>query len=72
MRHPEYYMGRADETRIIAEATVNPQARDTLTKIAIEYDDLARLATAQKSEQLAKAVNFKKHDLKHTRRPMLN
>ena len=72
MRHPEYYMGRADETRIIAEATVNPQARDTLIKIAIEYDDLARLATAQKSEQLAKAVNFKKHDLKHTRRPVPN
>jgi hypothetical protein len=59
MRHPEYYLGRADETRVIADATVNPSARDSLIKIAAEYEDLAKLATTQKTEQLAKVVKSK-------------
>ena len=56
MRQPEYYLGRADETRVIADAALDPKARDELIKIAAEYDDLAKLATTQQSEHLAGAV----------------
>jgi hypothetical protein len=59
MRHPEYYRGRADETRVVAEAALNPKARDELNKVAAEYDDLAKLATTQQSERLAEAVKLK-------------
>ena len=44
MRQPEYYLGRADETRVIADAALDPKARDELIKIAAEYDDLAKQA----------------------------
>ena len=58
MRHPEYYLGRAEESRIIAEATVDPKARRTLIECAAEYEDLARLATVQKSAELANKVKL--------------
>jgi hypothetical protein len=56
MRHPEYYLGRADEARIMAQATVDPKARDVLIKRAEEYEDLAKQATVQKSAELANRV----------------
>jgi hypothetical protein len=59
MRHPEYYLGRADEARVVAQATVDPKARQALTKSAAEYEDLAKLATVQKSEELASKVRFR-------------
>lgn len=58
MRHPEFYYGRAEEARIIAQATIDPEARKTLIQRAAEYEDLAKLATAQKSEELANKVKF--------------
>lgn len=58
MRHPEFYYGRAEEARIIAQATIDPEARKTLIQRAAENEDLAKLATAQKSEELANKVKF--------------
>jgi hypothetical protein len=58
MRHPEFYYGRAEEARIIAQATIDPEARQTLIQRAVENEDLAKLATAQKSEELANKVKF--------------
>jgi hypothetical protein len=58
MRHPEYYLGRADEARKMAQATVDPKARDVLIKCAEEYEGLAKQATVQKSEELANRVKF--------------
>jgi len=58
MRHPEFYYGRAEEARIIAQATIDPEARKTLIQRAAEYEDLAKLATTQKSEELADKVKF--------------
>jgi hypothetical protein len=58
MRHPEFYYGRAEEARIIAQATIDPEARKTLIQRAVENEDLAKLATAQKSEELANKVKF--------------
>jgi hypothetical protein len=60
MRHPEYYLGRAEETWIIAQATVDANARQTLIECAVEYEDLARLATLQMSEELAHKVKVAK------------
>ena len=54
MRHPQYYLGRADETRVIAEATVDPHARDFLLSCVAEHELLAKLATKPKVEALAK------------------
>ena len=57
MHHPEFYYGRAEEARIIAQATIDPKARKTLIQRAAEYQeiqrapeyqDLAKLATVQK------------------------
>jgi hypothetical protein len=58
MRHPEFYYGRAEEARMIAQATIDLEARKTLIQRAAEYEDLAKLATAQKSEELANKVKF--------------
>ena len=58
MRHPEFYYGRAEEAQIIAQATIDPEARKTLIQRAAENEDLAKLATAQKSEELANKVKF--------------
>jgi hypothetical protein len=58
MRHPEFYYGRAEEARITTQATIDPEARKTLIQHAAEYEDLAKLATAQKSEELANKVKF--------------
>jgi hypothetical protein len=58
MRHPEFYYGRAEEARIIAQATIDPEARKTLIQRAAENEDVAKLATAQKSEELANEVKF--------------
>jgi hypothetical protein len=56
MRHPEFYYGRAEEARIMAKATIDPESRKTLIQRAAEYEDLAKLATTQKSEELANKV----------------
>ena len=53
MRHPQYYLGRADETRVIAEATLDPHARDFLLSCVAEYELLAKLATKPKGDALA-------------------
>jgi hypothetical protein len=58
MRHPEFYYGCAEEARIIAKAAIDPEARKTLVQRAAEYEDLAKLATTQKSEELANKVKF--------------
>ena len=58
MRHPEFYYGRAEEARIIAQTTIDPEARKTLIQRAAEYEALAKLATAQKSEELANKIKF--------------
>jgi hypothetical protein len=60
MRHPESYLGRADEARTIARAAVDPNARDVLIKCAEEYEDLAKQATVQKSEELADKIKFRR------------
>ena len=60
MRHPEYYLGRADEARIMAQATVDPKARDVLIKRAEEYEDLAKQATVKKSAELADRVKLRR------------
>jgi hypothetical protein len=60
MRHPEYYLGCADEARAIARATVDPKARDVLIKCAEEYEGLARQVTVQKSEELVDRVKLRK------------
>jgi hypothetical protein len=58
MHHPAYYYGRAEEARTIAQATIDPEGRKTLIQRAAEYEDLAKLATVQKSETLANKVKF--------------
>jgi hypothetical protein len=58
MRHPEYYYGRAEEARTIAQATIDPGARKTLLQRAAEHEGLAKLAATQKSEELANKVKF--------------
>jgi hypothetical protein len=44
MRHPEYYVGRAEETRIIAEQVRNPKHRVELMEFARQYEQLAEEA----------------------------
>ena len=58
MRHPEFYYGRAEEARMIAQTTIDPETRKTLIQRAAEYEALAKLATAQKSEELANKIEF--------------
>ena len=58
MRHPEFYYGRAEEARSLAQATIDPETRKILIQRAAEYEDLAKFATAQKSEELANKVKF--------------
>ena len=59
MRHPEFYYGRAEEApHMIALTTIDPEARKTLIQRAAEYEALAKLATAQKSEELANKIKF--------------
>lgn len=70
MRHPQYYLGRADETRVIAEATVDPHARDFLLSCVVEYELLAKLATTPKVEALAALAQANGFD--RGRRPRMN
>ncbi len=58
MRHPEFYYGRPEEARMIAQTTIDPETRKTLIQRAAEYEALAKLATAQKSEELANKIKF--------------
>ena len=58
MRHPEFYYGRAEEARSLAQDTIHRETRKTLIQRAVENEDLAKLATAQKSEELANKVKF--------------
>jgi len=48
MRHPEYYCGRAEETRVIASVAKDPNVQHTLLGIAEDYENLCRLACEQK------------------------
>jgi len=70
MRHPQYYLGHADETRVIAEATLDPHARDFLLSCVAEYELLAKLATEPKGEALAKLAQANGFD--RTRRLRMN
>jgi hypothetical protein len=58
MRHPEFYYGRAEEARSLAQDTIDPETRKILIQRAVENEDLAKLATAQKSQELANKVKF--------------
>jgi hypothetical protein len=51
MRHPEFYYGRAEEARSLAQATIDPETRKILIQRAAEYEDLARQATVQNKLQ---------------------
>jgi len=44
MRHFEYYLGRADETRQIAECVDDPGSKRDLEQAAREWDQLMRFA----------------------------
>jgi hypothetical protein len=52
MRHPEFYYGRAEEARIIAQATIDPEARQTLIQRAVENEDLPNLRPPKKVKNL--------------------
>ena len=54
MRHPEYYLGRADEARTMAHATVDPKARDVLIRCAEDYEGIARQASVRPWTQRVK------------------
>jgi hypothetical protein len=58
VRHPEYYLGRADEARVIAQGTLDLKAREVLIKSAEEYEGLAKIATVRKSEELAEKIKL--------------
>jgi hypothetical protein len=58
MRRPEFYYGRAEEARSLAQATIDPETRKILIQCAAEYEGLAKRATVQKSEELADKVKF--------------
>lgn len=47
---PEYWQTRADKVRAIADEMFDPQSRETLLRIAKEYESLAK--RAQDREQL--------------------
>ena len=44
MRSPDYYQGRADETRQIADCVDDPGSRRDLEQAAREWDKLMRFA----------------------------
>src|SRR5262245_28926979 len=50
MRTAEYWHGRADEARVIAEHMVSAEARHTMLDCVREYEDLAKLADRMKLE----------------------
>jgi hypothetical protein len=56
MRHPEFYYGRAEEARSLVQDSTDPETRKILIQRAAEYENLAKLAIAQKSEELADKI----------------
>jgi len=46
MRSPDYYQGRADETRQIADCVDDPGSRRDLLQAAREWEELMRTALA--------------------------
>ena len=43
MRHPDYYLGRAEQSRVIAEKVKSVRARKTLLRTADDWENLGRL-----------------------------
>jgi hypothetical protein len=48
----EYWQTRADKVRAIADGMFDPQARETLLRIAKEYESLARRAEERERQAL--------------------
>ena len=51
LNNPAYWQLRADETRLLAEHLIDPEARATILKIAEEYDRLALRALTRMQEE---------------------
>jgi hypothetical protein len=60
MRHPEFYYGRAEEARSLVQDAIDPETRKILIQRAAEYENLAKLAIALKSEELANKIKVRK------------
>jgi hypothetical protein len=52
---PEYWQTRADKVRAIADEMFDPQSRETLLRIATEYENLAAQALERERQSLASA-----------------
>ena len=52
---PEYWQTRADKVRAIADEMFDPQSRETLLRIATEYENLAAQALERERQPLASA-----------------
>jgi hypothetical protein len=53
LNKPGHWHSRAEETRLLAEQVIDPEAKTTILKIAEEYDRLARRALMQLREEIA-------------------
>ena len=49
---PEYWQTRADKVRAIADEMFDPQSRETLLRIAKEYESLAERAQEREQQVL--------------------
>jgi hypothetical protein len=54
LNNPAHWQLRADETRLLADHLIDPEARATILKIADEYDRLAGRALARMQEASAR------------------
>jgi hypothetical protein len=50
---PKYWHDRAEETRVVAERTTDPQSRQQLFRVAAGYDALAQRAAERSKGPLA-------------------
>jgi hypothetical protein len=50
---PKYWQIRAEETRVVAERTTDPQSRQQLFRVAAGYDALAQRAVERSKGPLA-------------------
>jgi hypothetical protein len=53
LNNPAHWQLRADETRLLADHLIDPEARATILKMADEYDRLAVRALARMQDQNA-------------------
>jgi hypothetical protein len=49
---PEYWQSRADKVRAIADEMFDPHSRETLLRIAKDYDSLAKRAQEREAADL--------------------